>query len=132
MFCDRNVETHLLLRDPWIVLNIPQKHHTLPADVLPSASEDLFIVLCGYYGGYLGNYCLCEFTSDVFFIVTSVLLVCTTVWIIWHHDLVVFDLTNNILPLLFFLTAIDRGSMLSDAQRYLMDNSALLILKFGR
>ena len=43
MFCDRNVETHLLLRDPWIVLNIPQKHHTLPADVLPSASEDLFV-----------------------------------------------------------------------------------------
>ena len=43
VFCDRNVETHLLLRDPWIVLNIPQKHHTLPADVLPSASEDLFI-----------------------------------------------------------------------------------------
>ena len=43
VFCDRNVETHLLLRDPWIVLNIPQKHHTLPAGVLPSASEDLLI-----------------------------------------------------------------------------------------
>merc|ERR1711954_348223 len=42
VFCDRNVETHLLLRDPSIVLNIPQKYHTLPADVLPSASEDLF------------------------------------------------------------------------------------------
>ena len=46
MFCDRNVETHLLLRDPWIVLNIPQKYHTLPADVLPSASEDLFVNMC--------------------------------------------------------------------------------------
>ena len=68
-----------------------------------------------------------------FLFFTSVLLVCTTVWIIWHHDSAVFDLTNNILPLLFFLTAIDRGSMLSEAQRNLMDNSALLlILKFGR
>ena len=36
------LETHLHLRDPWIVLKITQKHHTLPADVLPSASEDLF------------------------------------------------------------------------------------------
>ena len=94
---------------------------------------DLSIVLCGYYDGYLRNYCLCEFTSIVFSFSTSVLLVCTTVRIIWHHDSAVFDLTNNILPLLVFLTAIDRGSMLSEAQRNLMDNSALLlILKFGR
>ena len=63
-----------------------------------------------------------------FSIVTSVLLVYTTVCIIWHHDSAVFDLTNNILPLLFFLTASDRGLMISGAQKYLMDNSALLLI----
>ena len=45
VFCDRNVETHLLLRDPWIVLNIPQKQHTIPADVLPNDSEELLCIL---------------------------------------------------------------------------------------
>ena len=62
----------------------------------------LSIVFCEYYGVYLGNYWLCDRNSAVFVI------------------------TNNILPFLFFLTANDRGLMLSGAQRYLMDYSALL------
>ena len=37
----------------------------------------------------------------------------------------VFVLTNNALPLLFFLPASDRGFRLSGAQRYLMYNPAL-------
>ena len=68
-----------------------------------------------------------------FSIVTSVLLGYATVCRICHHISAVFVLSNNILPLLFFLTASDRGSMLSGAQRYLMDNSALLqVLKSVR
>ena len=35
---DENEETHPKLDSNWI----PQKHHTIPADVLPNASEDLF------------------------------------------------------------------------------------------
>ena len=66
-----------------------------------------------------------------FSIVTSVLLVKTTVCIICHHDLAVFVLTNNALPLLFFLPASDRGFRLSGAQRYLMDNPAVQICEIG-
>lgn len=43
----------------------------------------------------------------------------------------VFVLTNNALPLLFFLPASDRGFRLSGAQRYLMDNPALQICEIG-
>ena len=43
----------------------------------------------------------------------------------------VFVLTNNALPLLFFLPASDRGFRLSGAQRYLMDNPDLQICAFG-
>ena len=39
----------------------------------------------------------------------------------------VFVLTNNALPLLFFLPASDRGFRLSGAQRYLTDKPALQI-----
>ena len=38
---DRNVKTHLILRGARIVSPIPQKLHTIPADVLPNDSEDL-------------------------------------------------------------------------------------------
>ena len=66
-------------------------------------------------------------------IVTSVLLVYTAVGIICHHNSAVFVLTHNAPPLLFFLTASDRGLRLSGAQRYLMDNPALLqVLKSVR
>ena len=34
----------LILRNMRIVSNIPQKQHTIPADVLPNDSEDLFQV----------------------------------------------------------------------------------------
>ena len=41
-FCDRNVKTHLILWGSRIVSNIPPNQHTIPADVLPNDSEDLF------------------------------------------------------------------------------------------
>ena len=41
-FCDRNATMHLILRGSRIVSNIPQKQHTIPADVLPNDSEKLF------------------------------------------------------------------------------------------
>ena len=43
----------------------------------------------------------------------------------------VFVITNNALPLLFFLPASDRGFRLSGAQRYLMDNPAWQICEIG-
>ena len=68
-----------------------------------------------------------------FSIVTSVLLVYTAVGIICHHNSALFVLTHNAPPLLFFLTASDRGFMLSGAQGYVMVNSALLqVLKSVR
>ena len=42
-FYERNVKTHLILRGPLIVPNIPPKQHTIPADVLPNDSEDLYL-----------------------------------------------------------------------------------------
>ena len=40
---DRTVKTYLILRGPQIVSNIPPKQHTIPANVLPNDSEDLFV-----------------------------------------------------------------------------------------
>ena len=87
---------------------------------------DLSIVLCEPYGLYI------EIIVYASLLLTYFLLLLQFCWllqfVIWHHDLAVFNLTNNILPLLFFLTASDRGLMISGAQRYLMDNSALLLI----
>ena len=59
-FCGINVKALLILGDLRIMVNIPQKQQTLPADVLTSESEDLFLT-----SSHLLSQC---FDPQVFFI----------------------------------------------------------------
>ena len=60
----------------------------------------LSIVLCVYYGIYLGDYYLSEFTSGIFYCYLSFAgIYCI---ITCHHNSAVLVLTNSALPLIFY------------------------------